>query len=98
MNQNLRVIARVIARQGKVEELKTLLRSIVEPTRKETGCIQYELLQSKTDPTEFIFVEEWTCENALNQHLASSHIQAALNQLDQLAMGEPEIRSYTQLS
>ncbi|MDQ2856133.1 MAG: antibiotic biosynthesis monooxygenase, partial [Acidobacteriota bacterium] len=61
MSQNtLRVVARIMALPDKVDEVRSLLEALVEPTRNEAGCISYELLQNKSDPADFTFVEEWT--------------------------------------
>ena len=56
----VRVVARMVARPGKEDELRTLLRGLIEPTRREPECVTYELLQNTTDPTDFTFVEEWS--------------------------------------
>ncbi|WP_293153548.1 MULTISPECIES: putative quinol monooxygenase [unclassified Microcoleus] len=95
---NLRVVARLVAFPDKVAELKSLLLSIMEPTRQEEGCIKYELLQNKVDPTDFTFVEEWESAALLEQHLASTHIQAAVKKLDGLAVAPPDIRRYELLA
>jgi hypothetical protein len=42
----VRVIARAVAQQGKGDELKALLRGLVQPTRAEAGCKYYELFES----------------------------------------------------
>ncbi len=94
----LRVIARLVAFPDKVAELKSLLLSIIEPTCQEAGCIKYELLQNQADPTDFTFVEEWESAALLEQHLASNHIQAAVQQLEGLAVGPPDIRRYELLA
>lgn len=94
----LRVVARLTAFPDKVAELKSLLLSIIEPTRQEQGCIKYELLQNQADPTDFTFVEEWESAALLEQHLASNHIQAAVQQLEGLAVGPPDIRRYELLA
>jgi len=57
-DQAVRVVARNVACFGKEDELRTLLRGLIEPTRREPGCVTYELLQNTTDPTDFTFVEE----------------------------------------
>jgi quinol monooxygenase YgiN len=93
-NQTLRVVARLIALPEKVEELKALLLGLIEPTRQETGAIKYELLQNQSDPTDFTFVEEWASHADLDTHLASTHIQAAIAQLDGLVATPPDIRRY----
>jgi len=41
------------------KEEEELFCGLIEPTRKESGCISYELLQNRDDPTDFTFVEEW---------------------------------------
>jgi quinol monooxygenase YgiN len=93
-NSTIRVVARVIALPEKVEELKKVLKKIIEPTRQEKGCLQYELFQNQAEPTDFTFVEEWTTKEALTAHLASEHIQNALKQVDGLVAAAPDIRIY----
>ncbi len=95
---SLRVVARVIALPGKVEQVKSVLFALVEPTRQEEGCITYELWQNQEDPTDFTFVEEWQNQAMLNAHLASAHIEAAESQLDSLLASEPDIRIYQLLA
>ncbi len=94
----LRVVARLTAFPDKVAELKSLLLSIMEPTRKEKGCIKYELLQNQADPTDFTFVEEWESADLLELHLGSTHIQDAVQKLDGLAVEPPDIRRYELLA
>lgn len=94
-DRGVRVVARVVARPGKVEELRALLQGLVEPTRKEPGCVTYELLQNKTDPTDFTFVEEWRSEADLDTHLQSPHLRDARSKLPELAAAAPDIRRYT---
>ncbi len=94
----LRVVARLTAFPDKVAELKSLLLSIIEPSRQDEGCIKYELLQNQADPTDFTFVEEWESAGLLEVHLASTHLQAAVQQLDGLAVAPPDIRRYELLA
>lgn len=96
--QTLRVVARLIALPDKVEELKVVLLGLIEPTRQEAGAIKYELLQNQSDPTDFTFVEEWVSGEALDNHLASPHIQAALPKLEGLIAAPPDIRRYNLLA
>jgi len=69
----LRVIARIKARPNKGGELLSVLSSLVEPTRKEPGCLNYVLLpQNNEDPTDFTFVEEWQSNRRSNLTLLQS--------------------------
>lgn len=49
----VRVVARVVALSEKVEEVKLVLLGLVEPTRRESGCIHYELLHAPRKPGGF---------------------------------------------
>jgi quinol monooxygenase YgiN len=94
-DHGVRVVARIVARPGRVEELRVLLEGLIEPTRKEPGCVTYELLQNTADPTDFTFVEEWRSNADLDAHLQSPHLQHARSRLPDLAAVDPDIRRYT---
>lgn len=92
---SLRVVARIKALPDKVELVRSILLELIEPTRKEEGCIVYELLQNKTDPTDFTFVEEWQSESLLDRHANSQHLKDAAEKLKGAAAEAPDIRSYS---
>jgi quinol monooxygenase YgiN len=91
-NQSLRVVARLIANPDKILALKAVLTDIISPTRAEKGCLQYDLYQNRDKPTEFTFIEEWTSEAALAEHLASSHIQQGMKDIVNLVAITPDIQ------
>lgn len=94
MNPTLHVVAHIAARPDTVTEAQTLLQGLLEPTRREPGCLRYTLLRNPADPTDFTFVEEWADQAALDAHLASPHVQAALAEVPRL-VAAPDIRTYT---
>lgn len=94
-DNGVRVVARIVAHPGKVEELRAVLHGLVEPTRREPGCVTYELLQNTADPTDFTFVEEWSSEADLDAHLQSAHLRNVRSRLPELTVADPDIRRYT---
>ena len=90
----LRVVARIKAKSERVDEVRELLCGLIEPTRKESGCIRYELLQNREDPTDFTFVEEWESDAAFESHAASDHIEAIGPKLEPVVAETPDIRTY----
>ena len=68
--------AMVKARPGQEDAVKEALLSLVEPTRKEPGCLLYNLHQSKSDPTLFMFYEQWANQKALEGHGKTPHMKA----------------------
>ena len=92
------VVATFQARPGKEEELKAALIGLVAPTRKETGCLNYDLHASPEDPAKFLFHENWTSKAHLDAHLKSPHIAALLPRVDELCVAFPEIKIWEQIA
>ena len=93
-NNTLKVIATMNALQGKEKDLQDLLVKLIDPTRKEPGCISYILLINISDQTEYTFFEEWKTEKDLGAHMQSAHFQEAVSKIDGLIASEPEIKQY----
>ncbi|MCP6769203.1 antibiotic biosynthesis monooxygenase, partial [Klebsiella pneumoniae] len=74
MAQLLTVVAQIQAKPGKEEDVRRLLLTLIEPTRKEEGCVQYDLHVHTSDPSRFVFYENWTSRDHLDRHLASPHL------------------------
>ena len=92
---SIRVIARVVANPDSLDQVRSILTNLVEPTRKESGCLSYELLENRTNQTDFTFVEEWASDAAIDAHLTTNHIGDALTKLVGLVSGAPDIRRYS---
>lgn len=92
---SLRVVARIKAKPDKVEEVRELLSGLVGPTRGERGCVAYELLQNREDPTDFTFVEEWESDAALASHAASDHLRIVGAKLKDFVTEVPDVRTYS---
>lgn len=45
-------------------------------TRKEEGCISYDLNRDALDETKLVFVERWTGMDALKAHFNTPHMAA----------------------
>lgn len=95
---SIRIVARLVANPASVEQVRSILIDLIEPTRQETGCISYELHQNLTDKTDFIFIEEWSSDAAIDAHLATKHIKDALKKLSGLIAEEPDVRRYSVVS
>jgi quinol monooxygenase YgiN len=92
---SLRVVARIKALPDTVDLVRSILLELIGPTRKEDGCIVYELLQNKADPTDFTFVEEWQNESSLERHANSPHLKTAAEKLHGVVAEAPDIRTYS---
>ncbi len=87
----LTVVAEMVAKPGREDQLKQRLLALVEPTRKEDGCLQYDLHAVTGEAGRFVFYENWTSAEALERHLASTHFQAFLGVAGELLAGPPRV-------
>ncbi len=94
MKEPIRVVARIIAKAGKENEVKSVLSGIVKPTHQESGCLHYELLQNHSDSAEFVLVEEWESQTALDNHSSASHTKTAEAKMESLIETPPDVRFY----
>ena len=75
MEPQLTVVAELVAKPGKEVELRQELMKLIEPTRREKGCVQYDLLESADQPGRFVFYENWKSRKALDEHLQTPHLR-----------------------
>jgi quinol monooxygenase YgiN len=99
MNSNLlTVVATLYAKPGKEDALKQALLGLVEPTRAEGPCVQYDLHESIETPGVFVFYENWESKEALDLHLAMPYLQALAARGDELFAQAPDIRLYRRIA
>ncbi|MGC8603045.1 MAG: putative quinol monooxygenase [Desulfomonilaceae bacterium] len=82
------VVARIIAKPGMEDVVKSTLMELVEPTRKESGCINYDLHLSTDNKALFLFHENWASKKALDEHLAMPYLQHFLERSSEI-LAEP---------
>ena len=90
----LRVVAHLRAQEGRGAELGQALKGLIEPTRAEPGNISYELLASLDDERNYTFVEEYRDGDALEAHMNTPHVQAAIAAMPELVEGDLDLRTY----
>lgn len=98
MAQLLTVVAQIQAKPGKEEDVRRLLLTLIEPTRKEEGCVQYDLHVHTGDPSRFVFYENWTSRDHLDRHLASPHLTAAVAAAGDLLAAPPSIETFLRIA
>jgi len=92
------VIAMFVAAAGKEQELEQLLRTLVEPTRKEAGCIRYDLMRGiPGESGDFVFVEEWESVETLDAHSQSQHLRDIGPKIGPLLGAPANIARYRQI-
>jgi quinol monooxygenase YgiN len=97
MAELLTVVAVLVAKPGREDDLRAALLALIPPTRKEEGCVQYDLHVSTERPGQFVFYENWTSRELLDRHLASPHLQAFAAREHELLAAPARIETYTRI-
>jgi quinol monooxygenase YgiN len=93
----IRIMARITAKTESVTAVGQVLEALVLSTRKESGCISYELLHNDENPTEFVTVEAWVDQAAADLHMTTPHIAEAFAKAGPLLAVAPLIQRFTQV-
>jgi quinol monooxygenase YgiN len=81
---NVTIVAKITAKTEFVEIVRNELLKLVAPTRKENGCIEYNLQRDNENPAVFIFYETWENPASLEKHMSSGHFNAYINAVEGL--------------
>lgn len=87
----LHVSAVITGVPGSGDRLEGMLIELATGTHAEDGCLLYSLQRAVENPDQFVTVEKWTSKEALDDHLTSPHVQAALAGAGEILAGPPVI-------
>ncbi|GKX67215.1 putative quinol monooxygenase [Inconstantimicrobium mannanitabidum] len=90
----IKVVAKHFVKEDKINIFLESAKKLVEATRKETGCIKYELHQDIKDPKILTMIEEWEDNQSLDNHMASKHFREIVPMLGTLMEKEAEMNLY----
>lgn len=77
-NQQLTIVARILAKEEHQALVKSELLKLIEITRKEEGCIRYDLHQDNENSNLFLFYENWESRELWQIHMNNDHLKAYL--------------------
>ncbi|GAA5213105.1 putative quinol monooxygenase [Corallincola platygyrae] len=78
----LTIVANIHARADKVALVKSELLKLINVTRVEPGCINYDLHQDNQNPAHFLFFENWESRELWQAHMDNPHLAAYLQAVD----------------
>lgn len=81
-NQALTIVAKILAKADKRELVQSELSKLIEITRAEEGCINYDLHQDNENPNLFLFYENWTSRELWQQHMDNAHLAEYMKATD----------------
>ncbi|MDD9908414.1 MAG: putative quinol monooxygenase [Ahrensia sp.] len=70
------IIATLSIKPGTFDQVMALATPCIEATRKEDGCLSYDLHRSVNDENTLVFVERWRDMDAIKAHFVEPHLVA----------------------
>jgi len=77
--------ARISVRPENRKELCLTISSLLDPIRREPGCLAYEFFGKALDENSFLLMGEWETREALSRHLDSKNFAVLLGSITLLA-------------
>ena len=81
-DQKLTIVARILVKEGKVDLVKSELLKLIDVTRAEEGCINYNLHQDNENENFFLFYENWENRDLWQKHMQNEHLAEYLKATD----------------
>ena len=78
----LTIVAKIQVKKDFVNAVKTELIKLIVPSRKESGCIEYNLHQDNEDPTILVFYETWESASSFEKHTNTDHYKTYIRAID----------------
>ncbi len=67
----LTIVANIKAKADKIDLVKAELLKLIDITRAEEGCLQYDLHQDNENPAHFLFYENWDSRELWQAHMSA---------------------------
>lgn len=72
----LTIVASIRANPDQIDLVKAELEKLIDTTRSEDGCINYDLHQDNGNPAHFMFYENWESRELWQSHMNAPHLAA----------------------
>lgn len=89
------LIAKNTVQKGKQQEFVALAKEMIVNTRKEAGCVSYDLVADQNDEQIYFFVEKYQDEKAVEFHRGTAYFQTIVPQLGALRVKPSEVSTCT---
>ena len=93
----IHILARITVKPESAAAARDILTTLVNASRKEPGCIDYQLLQKADAPHVFQTFELWADQGSVDAHMAAPNVGAAIAAAGPLFTAPPEILAFNKL-
>ena len=98
--ENIKMItinATVYVKENQLKAYDELAQTLIRGTRNERGNLRYDMYQSMERPGEFIFIEQYANQAALDAHHEADHFTTFLKMVEPLLAKEMDVAVFRAL-
>jgi quinol monooxygenase YgiN len=88
------LLVTIKAKAGKEKDVEAVFALCIAATKKEPGCLAYELNRDPDEPTTYLMYEKFKSVAALEDHLKQDHTRKLLKALDELTAEQIKAKVY----
>jgi quinol monooxygenase YgiN len=88
------LLVTIKAKPGKEKDVEAVFAPCIAATKKEPGCLAYELNRDPDEPTTYLMFEKFKSVAALEDHLKEDHTKKLLKALDELTAEQIKAKVY----
>ena len=86
------VVGRVRTDEERRDDLIRIGTAVAAASRAEEGCIAYSLYEDAETHNDFVFVEEWADDAALQAHFKTAHIAEFMRAIPEAIQWPPDVK------
>jgi len=84
-------ISKLFIKEGHTQEFIDIFLEIIEPTRKEQGCLQFEIFGDVVEESILFVLEKWETYDQFGDHINTEHFNRIYPMLECLMIQEADI-------
>jgi quinol monooxygenase YgiN len=88
-------VGRVTTDATRRQELVRIGQAVARASREDEGCISYRLYEDTERENDFVFVEEWESQEALQRHFRTPHVADFMRAIPAAITGSPDVKFHT---
>jgi len=88
-------VGRIKSDAERRSETIRLAQALAQASREEEGCLGCRLYQDTEAENDFVFVEEWVDELALQRHFRAAHIAEFMRSVPATLIAPPDVKFHT---
>ena len=92
----IKIVATNYIKKDKKDDFLKLAKDLILESRKEAGCIAYDIYES-IDGKCLTFIEEWKDEEAIKSHNNSNHFKTIVPKLAEFLDGGNDVVLYKKI-